>query len=163
MMNSSHIRISLCIFCILAAATVTALPHPTGGEDREFNGGSYLTVIRDQAGYFASRSVITLHADRTMSVTDSGQAGPTSFFSSQQGGWKPKGSRRIVARTIDFNFTPGVPGIARTDYTIRIAGGQRLVSGTITVMTFPLESGDALDGEGTLLGTFAFVGELIEP
>ncbi len=128
----------------------------------EFSGGSYLTTIRDSSGNVASRSVFTLHADRTMSGMDSGQGGPAFFFSSQRGAWKPAGHRRVAARMIDF-LLPNGAGIARMDYSITFANGDSRVAGTITLRIFDLDDGSILDNEGSIVDTFTFVGELIKP
>jgi hypothetical protein len=159
-----HLRhwLTLGIFGLLAAVGSVALPHAQSAGDRGFSGGSYVTTVKDSAGNFASRGVITLHADQTMSVIDSGQGGATFFFSSQLGSWKPDGNRRIAARTIDFDFPPS-PDVARLDYTISLAQDRSQMTGTVTLTTFPLENGNPLDGEGTVIGTFTFVGELIKP
>jgi hypothetical protein len=159
-----HLRlwVTFGIFGLLAAAGLVALPHAQGAGDRAFGGGSYLTTVKDSAGDFASRGVIALHADRTMSVIDSGQEGPTYFFSSQLGSWKPDGNHGIVARTIDFDFPQSPGAVVRGDYTISFAPDRGQVTGTITVTTFPLET-NPFDGDGTVLGTFTFVGELIKP
>jgi hypothetical protein len=69
-------------------------------EDRELNSASYLTTIKDSAGNFASRGVITLHADHTMSVIDSRQGGPTFLFSSQLGSWKANKNGESAGKTI---------------------------------------------------------------
>lgn len=153
--------IALIIILGLLATVSSSAAWPERGS-RGFTGATYLTTIsaKDSPGAFASRSVITLHADGTMSAIDSGQEGPTSFFSSQAGSWEPNGSRGIIGRTIDFSFLPGTPGIARADYTMTFSNhGQ--VEGTITVTIFPLEDGNPIEGEGTSVGTFTFVGELI--
>ena len=125
------------------------------------NGRFYVITVTDSAGNFASRGVITLHNDRMMSVIDSGQGGPTFFFTSQLGSWKPNGTAGAVARTIDFDFPPNAD-VARLDYTIGFAQAQTQVTGTITLTTFPL-TGNPLDGGGTVAGTFTFVGQLITP
>ena len=160
-----HLRlwIALGLIGLFAAVGSVALSHAQDGGDRGFGGGSYLTTIKDSAGNFASRGVMTLHADRTMSIIDSGQGGPAFFFSSQLGSWKPDGNHRIVARTIDFDFPPSPDDGARLDYTLNFAPDRRQVAGTVTLMTFPLENGNPLDGGGTVIGTFTLVGELIEP
>ncbi len=160
-MKDRRLRLALVVLGLLATVATSAAWPERG--DRGFNGGAYLTTIsaNDPQGAFASRSVITLHADRTMSAVDSGQQGPTSFFSSQAGSWKPSG-HGIVGRTIDFSFLPGIPGIARADYTMTFPTPGR-VEGTITITLFPLKDGNPIDGEGTLLGTFTFEGMLIRP
>ncbi len=158
-----HLRLwaALGIFGLLAGAA--ALPQARQPGDGDFGGGSYLTTIEDSTGYFTSRSVITLHADRTMSGTDSGQGGPAYFFTSQRGSWRLEGRRRVVAKMIDFLSPPGGPGIARVDYTIDFVNGYTQLTGTITLRVFPLDDGNPLHGEGDLIDTFSFVGELIKP
>lgn len=160
-----HLRlwVTLGILGLLAAVGSVALPHPQSDGDRGFSSGSYVTTIKDSAGNIASRSVITLHADRTISAIDSGEQGPTYFFSSQQGSWKPEGIGRIVAKTIDFDFPQSPGGVVRTDYVISFAQDRSQVTGTITPIAFPLEDGNPLDGGGTVIGAFTFVGELTKP
>ena len=161
-MKHRRLWVTLGIFALLAAVGSVVLLHAQGGGDLGFIGRSYVTTVKDSAGNFASRGVITLHADQTMSVIDSGQGGPTYFFSSQLGSWKPDGKGRIVARTIDFDVPQNPGGVVRGDYTISFAQDRSQATGTITVTTFPLET-NPFDGEGTVLGTFTFVGELIKP
>jgi hypothetical protein len=96
-------------------------------------------------------------------AVDSAEQGPNDYFGSQLGTWKPVGNHRIAARTINFRYPRGTDpgGVARSDYVISFAPDRRQVTGTITVTTFPLET-SPFDGEGTVLGTFTFVGELIK-
>ena len=159
-----HLRlwVTLGIFGLLAAMGSVVLPHAMGGGDQWFSGGSYLITLRDSEGNFAARQVITLHADQTMSVVDSGQDGPAYFYSSELGSWKPDGHRRIVAKTIDFDFPPN-PDVARLDYLISFVPDRSHVAGTITISTFPLENGNPLDGGGTVILNYTFAGELIKP
>jgi hypothetical protein len=129
------------------------------------HGASFLVTINSATtGQFASRGVLTFHADFTMSAIDSGQGGPTFFFSSQLGSWKPDGKGGLVARTIDFNFPPSVsgPATARLDYTVKFAQEGQQVTGTITLTTFSLQA-NPLDGGGTVAGTFTFTGALVTP
>jgi hypothetical protein len=105
--------------------------------------------------------VFTFHADFTMSAIDSGQGGPTFFFSSQLGSWKPDARDGLVARTIDFDFPPNAD-VARLDYTVKFSADGTQISGTITLTTFPLQS-NPLDGGGTVAGHFTFVGNLVTP
>jgi hypothetical protein len=103
---------------------------------------------------------MTLHGDGTMSVIDSGQGGPTFFFSSQLGSWQLNGNGTgAVGRTIDFDF-PSVD-VARLDYTIHF-GANGTATGTITLTDFPLQS-NPLDGGGTVVGTFTFTAQTIAP
>ena len=126
------------------------------------HGATYLNTIKTSTGAFSSRSVVTFHADSTMSAIDSGQGGPTFFFSSQLGSWKSDGAGRIVARTIDFDYPPNAD-VARLDYTnVKFSADGTRVTGTITLTTFPLQS-NPLDGGGTVAGTFTFTGTLVTP
>jgi len=147
----------------LAVVSSVLLPTRAAAQDDHFIGASYLITIRDaQTGAFASRGVITLHADHTMSGIDSAQGGPAFFFSSQLGSWKLDAARNgLVARTIDFNFPQGA-GMARLDYTIRFGDQGTRVSGTITLRIFTLEE-DPLDAGGTVVGVFTFTGVVILP
>jgi hypothetical protein len=159
-----HLRlwVTLGILGLLAAVGSVALPHALGGSDQRFGGGSYIITLRDLEGNFAARQVITLHADQTMSVVDSGQDGPTYFYSSELGAWKPAGNGRIVARTIDFDYPPN-PDVARLDYTISFMPDRSHLTGTIIISTFPLENGNPLVGDGTVILNYTFAGELIKP
>ncbi len=160
-----HIRvwIALGIFGLLAAVGSAALLKAQGSAGRGSMGGAYLITIEDSEGNLASRAVVTLHDDQTASAIDSGQGGPAFFFSSQLGSWKPYGSRSIVAKTISFRLPPSDPAIARTDSIIHFTQDRDHVTGTVTLTLFPLEGGSPLEGEGTVVGTFRFVGELIKP
>ncbi len=160
-MKNLRLMITFGIFGFLAGSA--AFPQPREPEDRGLIGGTYLTTIKDSAGNFASRAVFTLHADHTMSGMDSGQGGPTYFFSSQRGSWRPDGHRRIAARMVDFLFLSSGPVIARLDYTIVFATDRSRVTGTIILRTFPLLDENPFDGEGDYIDTFTFVGEFIKP
>jgi hypothetical protein len=136
-------------------------PHKANAEAEWIHKGtSYLTTVKDSTGNFASRGVITLHADHTISVIDSGQGGPSFSFTSQLGSWRANGNE-IVARTIDFDFPPNAD-TARLDYTIHFDDAGKRTTGTITLISFPLE-GNPLDGGGTIVGAFTFEGELVTP
>jgi hypothetical protein len=159
-----HLRlwVTIGIFSLVAAlGSVTSLHAQNQNDQGGPSGASWVTTVKDSSGVFSSRGVITLHADHTMSVIDSGQGGPTFFFSSQLGSWKWNTIGGVVARTIDFDFRPNAD-VARLDYTISFSPDGSKVMGTITLTTFPLQS-DPLDGGGTVAGTFTFTGELIQP
>jgi hypothetical protein len=125
------------------------------------NGATYVTTVEDSKGAFASRGVITLHADHTLAVIDSGQGGPTYHFSSQLGSWSPDGKGGLVGKAIDFDYPPNAD-VARLDYTISFTKDGTEITGTITLTTFPLE-GDPLGTGGTVAGTYTFTGELVKP
>jgi len=120
--------------------------------------GTYIITNTDSTGAFVSRGVITLNADRTLSVVDSGQGGPTYFFSSQLGTWSPSGQGG-VGRTIDFDFAPA-SDVARLDYTFAFGAGT--ISGTMTIYYFPLTA-NPLGSGGTFGGTFNFTGYQVTP
>ena len=119
--------------------------------------GSYLTTITDaNTGAFASRAVITLHADHTVTVIDSGQEGGAfPPFSSQQGTWATS-SDGVVVRTINWVFPFATGGSARLDYKFTTVNTNQ-VTGTVTLTFFP-PNGNPLDGGGTLAATFNFTG-----
>jgi hypothetical protein len=158
-MQQRRLAVRFGIYGMLALAGTVALLNPRlASADEGSNGGSYVTTVKDANGNFSSRGVITLHADHTMSVIDSGQGGPAFLFSSQLGAWKPDGKGGVVAKTIDFDF-PSVD-VARVDYTIKFNSTGTQITGTITLTVFPLQ-GNPLDGGGTVVGTFTFTGQLI--
>jgi len=163
-MKHAGLSVTAGIFGFLAAVASVALPTGSAIADGGFRGASYVTTVRDSNGNFASRGVITLHADQTMSVIDSGQGGPTFFFSSQLGSWEPSGTGRAVGRTIDFDYpnSEGGAEVARLNYTISFAHAGHQIAGTIILTAFPLQ-GNPLDGGGTVAGTFTFTGDLITP
>ena len=144
--------------CILAFGALTVLHgqnSPNG-----LPGLTYLTTITDaNTGAFASRSVITLHADHSMIAIDSGQGGPGAVFSSQMGTWTtvpaPGG---VIGRTLDFSFPNA--GIARVDYVFKTTKDQ--TNGTITLTAFGLNE-DPQGSGGTVIGHFNFTGVRVEP
>jgi len=158
-----HLRlwIALGVFGLVAAVGSVALHGQNQDNQGSAIGASYIATINDSSGNFASRDVITLHADQTMSVTDSGEGTPPFLFTSQLGSWKPDGHGGVLARTLDFGFPPNAD-VGRLDYAISFSQDHSQVTGTITLTIFPLQ-GDPLDGGETVLGTFTFVGQLIKP
>jgi hypothetical protein len=148
----------------LACVGLTALQPQKAAADPPgwfLHGATYLNTIKTSTGAFSSRSVVTFHADSTVSAIDSGQGGTTFLFSSQLGSWKPDGAGGIVARTLDFDFPSA--GVARLDYTnVKFSADGTQVTGTITLTTFPLQS-NPLDGGGTVEGSFTFTGSLVTP
>jgi hypothetical protein len=157
-MKQLRLRMAIVMSGVLTLVGLVAFLHPQHATaDSPFNGASYVTTITDSSGNFASRGVITLHTDHTLSVIDSGQGGPAFLFSSQLGSWEPNSKGGVAAKTIDFDFPSA--GIARLDYTIN-SNHDGSVSGTITLTSFPLQ-GNPLGGGGTVVGTFTFTGQPI--
>jgi hypothetical protein len=160
-----HVRLSVAIgvAALLVLGWFTLSPQKAKaafqGNGNVVGAGSYLTNITVAGtGAFSSRSVITLHADHTGTVIDSGQEGGTPTFSSQQGAWSPVGNSTDLT-TLDFSFPPSA-GIARVDYQINPGPAHGDINGTITLTVFPL-NGDPLHGGGTVVGQFNFTGQRV--
>jgi hypothetical protein len=161
--NMKHPRlwVVLGFSVLLTSVSTVVLSHAQEGGNPGFTGGSYL-ITNKVSGTFFSRGVVTLHADHTMSVTDSAQGGPLYYFTSELGSWKQDGSGRIIARTIDFDYPPDAD-VARLDFTLNLSPDGRLMAGSAVLTTYPLEDPNPLEGEGTNFGTFTITGELIKP
>lgn len=145
---------TLLAICVLALGTCPSLY----GQNNGLPGTTYLTTITDaNTGAFASRSVITLHADHSLTSIDSGQGGPGAQFSSQMGVWAATPGAGVVARTLDFSFPQA--GIARVDYNFTSINNAQ-VSGTITLTLFGLHD-DPQGSGGTVAGHFNFTGTSI--
>jgi hypothetical protein len=155
---------------LVVAAAWVALLHPYTATAQDDNpgfghGASYLTTVTDANGIFVTRTVITLHADHTMSVVGADSGGPTYFFTGELGSWKPDGKGGAVGRTIDFDFFVGHPvypngDVVRVDYTMSVQNDG--IVGTHTVTIFPLQENPFGDG-GINLVTSHFTGQLITP
>ena len=162
-----HIRFAAAVGAcsLVIALALSTLARSEGAAGPVFSGGSYLTTITDTAGNFGSRSVITLHGDHTMQAIDSGQQGPIFYFGSQLGDWKPSGGHQIVGRTLNFAYPqgPNGQGVVRADYVIRLTPDRRHVSGTITVVAFPLQEENPYGDGGILIASAIFEGDRIEP
>ncbi len=145
---------TLLAVCAIAVGTWAVLygqNSPTNG----LPGIAYLTTITDaHTGAFSSRSVVTLHADHSMTSIDSGQGGPGAQFSSQMGAWHTSPGAGVIGRTLDFSFPQA--GIARVDYNFT-AVNKNGVSGTITLTVFGLND-DPQGSGGTVVGNFNFTG-----
>jgi hypothetical protein len=156
-------RVAHCANVVWPDLGAVALHAPPGAAEAlsVLPGATYLITITDAQGAFASRAVITLHGDRTLSAIDSKQGGPT-FFSSQLGAWKFDGKGSVVGRTLDVDFPQSQGTMARLDYIFTFSANDTQVTGTITLTSFPLQ-GDPLDGDGTGLGEFTFTGTRVTP
>jgi hypothetical protein len=168
-----HLRLcaKLGALTLIVPAACVALLHPSKATANDDNpgfgqGASYLTTTTESAGNFPTRSVLTLHADHTMSTVDSDSGGPTYYFTGEFGSWKPDGKGGAVGRTLDFDlyghYLYPNGDVARLDYTISPQNDGRRIVGTYTVTIFPLQ-GNPLGGGGTNLGTYNFTGQLITP
>ena len=158
-----QLRLPAFFSLIVALGSIALLSPPNATADPEGprHGATYLTTVKDSSGNFTTRTVLTLHADHTMSVVAADQGGPTFFFTSQLGSWKPDGKGGVVAKTIDFDYPPNAD-VVRIDYTISFDPDHDQATGTETLTAFPLQ-GNPLDGGGTLLTTAIFTGELVKP
>ena len=163
-MRYRRISVGVGLLGLLAAlGSVVLYSHPqTAAIPSGFAAGaSYITTITDATtGAFASRSVIALHSDHTISVVDSGQVQPGLQFSSQLGAWAPS-EDGLVGRTFDFTYVPSPTSIARGDYTFKFTP-EGTVTGTIALYSFPLAS-DPQGSGGTPIGTYTFVGQRVRP
>src|SRR4030081_1211604 len=103
-----QLRLPAFFSLIVALGSIALLSPPNATADPEGprHGATYLTTVKDSSGNFTTRTVLTLHADHTMSVVAADQGGPTSFFTSQLGSWKPDGKGGVVAKTIEFYYPP---------------------------------------------------------
>ena len=115
---------------ILAAASFPSLcpsKAMAGDVPSDRNGASYLATSTDSNGNFRARFVFTLHADHTMSVVNSNSGGPTAYFTTELGSWRPEGSDAAVGSTIDFDFPPH-EDVARsiTRLTSKMAAAKQL-------------------------------------
>jgi hypothetical protein len=151
-MKKTFVVLAGCLMAYFGWAGLQAQNSPTNG----LPGIAYLTTITDATtGAFSSRSVVTLHADHSMTAIDSGQGGPGVQFSSQMGAWHTSPNAGVVGRTLDFSFPNA--GIARVDYNFATVNKDQ-VSGTITLTVFPINA-DPQGSGGTVVGTFNFTGQ----
>ena len=161
-MKHPRLWTALALFALLAVVGSMALSRAGDAGDRGFSSGSYLITNKDSGGNFFSRGVITLHADHTVSITDSAQGGPLYFFSSQLGSWKQDASGRILVKTIDFDYPPNAD-VARLEFIFVLSRDGTQIRGTEIITLHPLDDEHALEDEGTFFGSFTITGELIKP
>src|SRR3981189_3555371 len=126
-----QLRLPAFFSLIVAMGSIALLSPPNATADPEGprNGATYLTTVKDSSGNFLTRTVLTLHADHTMSVVAADQGGPTSFFTSQLGSWKPDGKGGAVGKTLDFDYPPNAD-VVRIDYTISFDADHALATAT---------------------------------
>ena len=162
-MKRPRLWITIGIVALLAAAGSAMALHAQAAGGQGVRGRAYIVTVTDSTGQFVSREVITLHADHTMSVTDSAQGGPGYYFTSELGAWASKGQGRIVGRTIDFHLPPSPADLARLDFALTLSGDRSRLAGSVTVTYFPADTADPLGGGGTVIGTFTLAGQRIQP
>ena len=150
-MKRTFVVLAVCLLACSGWVALSAQNSPTNG----LPGIAYLTTVTDATtGAFSSRSVVTLHADHSMTAIDSGQGGPGVQFSSQMGAWHTSPNAGVVGRTLDFSFPNA--GIARVDYNFTTVNkDQEKVSATITRWVFCIKVGTKGSG-GTVVGTLNF-------
>lgn len=154
-------------FVVVAVWTVTLLPvaattPPVAAASQacaHLLTGTYLTRIVDAQGSLLSRSILTFQAGGALLSIDSNQAGiPTQFnpFTANSGEWACSGRTSLIASTLSFTL-PGSegpePGLARSDFRLRIDPRTRTLEGSVELIFFPL-TGDPLNGVGVSAGEF---------
>jgi len=133
--------------------------------------GTYVTVVTDREGVFASRGLMTFMADGVFLDTDSAQGGvPGVFepFTTVQGAWRcagtAKGRLEVVATGLNF-VLPGnerPQAFGRTDYRLTLDAAKGVLSGTVELrftQDADLEAADPLGRPGPLFDTFQVDGQ----
>ena len=144
------------------AASLTALP--VQAQDTSCNAGlvgTWLTTIQNAAGDYASRSLLTIHADGTIVSADSAQNQGLqgSSFSAQHGAWRCSTSSSAAATTLNFGF-PARESIARSDWTLAHDG--KALKGTIALHIFPGVKGiDPFRADSKPVDTFNFTAQRV--
>ncbi len=160
--NLGHACIALALAASLGAAPAAAQEAGC----RSVLAGTYLTTILTGKGGYASRSIVTIHGDGTLSAVDSRQYHGVmgSAFSAQQGSYRCTGAAAASARTLNFGF-PKRASIARSDWTISKDAATGALSGTITLTVYPGVKGVdpfATKG-GKRIDTFRFTAAPVGP
>ncbi len=146
---------------VLASVIGASSAAAQGADDarcRATFAGTYLTTIRGANGGFASRSLVTIHGDGTLTAVDSRQHQGVqgSSFSAQQGAYRCAGAAAARARTLNFGF-PDKESIARSDWQIAHDAAAGSISGTIALVIYKgVEGVDPFTGTGTQIGVFRF-------
>jgi hypothetical protein len=153
----------------LAAALVSGVPgagaQAPGVACRAALAGTYFATIRTEAGAFASRALLTIHADGTMLIADSRQHQGVhgSSFSAQQGGYRCTGARAAQGVVLNFGFPPQ-ESIARSEWSFAYDPANGVLRGTITLTIFVgVEGVDPFAIGGKRIGVFNFGAIRVEP
>jgi len=146
------------------AASLASLPAQAQAPSISCNAalvGTWLTTIQNAAGDYASRSLLTIHADGTMVSADSAQhqGMQGSSFSAQHGAWRCSTSASAAATTMNFGF-PNRESIARSDWTLAHDG--KALKGTIALHIFPGVKGvDPFRADTKPVDTFYFTAQRV--
>jgi hypothetical protein len=126
--------------------------------------GAYLTTIKDSQGEFASRSLITMHDDGSVAISDSAEA--TENFGHQQGSYGCTGSDTAKALTLDFTFS-NPQSIARTDWVINMTAEGTIAGQAALSVYQPLDTCNPLEEPSSCtivpIDTFTFTSVRVEP
>jgi hypothetical protein len=147
----------------LALALAGCLAAPAAAQEVGCRGelaGTYLTNITTSKGRYASRSLVTIHGDGTLSAVDSRQYHGVmgAAFSAQRGDYRCTGPEAAAGRTLNFGF-PKRAAIARSEWTITRNKATGAISGTITLIVYRGVRGvDPFGKGGRKVDTFRFTG-----
>lgn len=149
---------------MMAACVGASLALPAQAQSTSCNAalvGTWLTTIQNAAGDYASRSLLTIHADGTMVSADSAQHQGLqgSSFSAQHGAWRCSTDASAAATTLNFGF-PTRESIARSDWTLAHDG--KALKGTIALHIFPGVKGiDPFRADSKPVDTFNFTAQRV--
>jgi hypothetical protein len=141
--------------------------HGDGDGDGHGNIGTFLINITNWAGGVItqgggvgspSKSVITLHRDKTLAAIDSNEN--SGVFSSQLGSWRHCGDGTKRGRTLAFSFGDGT--ITRFDYSFDKQKSKDTISGTLKILTFNFND-DPNGTGGTVIASLDFTGVRVQP
>lgn len=147
--------------CVFASPPVSAQDVAQANAACRAMVGLWLTTIENGAGDFASRSLVTVTADGTLTAIDSAedQGVQGSGFSAQPGVWRCTAAGQASGRTLNFGFSPR-ESIARSDWTLAIDGTA--LTGTIALHIFPGVKGvDPFRADSTAVDTFRFTAQRV--
>lgn len=161
------LRIGAAAALALAVGAAPAAAQ-TAGEStacRAALAGTFLATIRNEAGAFASRALVTIHGDGTFAVVDSRQTQGVqgSSFSGQRGSYRCTGPRAARGVTLNFGFPPQET-IARSDWTFAYDHPARSLAGTIALVIHAgIEKAEPFGPGGKPIGTFRFTAMRVVP
>lgn len=162
--------LALTVICLAGTFQAAHAGEPNLAACRDL-AGTYVTVVTDREGVFASRGLLTFMADGVFLDTDSAQGGvPGVFepFTTVQGAWRCAGTAqgRLEAVATGLNFV--LPGnerpqaFGRTDYRLTLDAAKGVLSGTVELrftQDADLEAADPLGRPGPLFDSFQVDGQ----